>query len=320
MPSADVDVVLCTHNGARFVEAQLRSLAEQTVAIGRLLVSDDASTDGTLDIVASYADRLPIEISHNPAALGSVRNFESALPRARGRLIFLCDQDDVWRADKVAKFVTAAAADSRPLLYYSDARLADATRAVAGGVLSAKVGWPPTSADESGDFVSLLRRNFITGATVAIRRELVELALPIPDGFWHDEWLALVAAALGPIKRIEEPLIDYRIHSGNQAGLLKVGRRAQLRAMTSSRGDFHAEKARKLAVLRERLLSLGDRVGRDRLEAVTDACEHWQRRATLAPAHWKRLAVVAGELASGRYRLYSSGLRSAIRDLFEPLG
>jgi hypothetical protein len=135
----------------------------------------------------------------------------------------------------------------------------------------------------------------------------------------HDEWLALVAASLGRIQCIEETLIDYRVHGGNQSGLRAVGAAARWRAMLSVRGDYHATRARKLVALNERLARVQGGVESDVLQAIRECRSHWETRAALPPSRWQRLPSIASELATRRYWTYSSGWRSALRDLAEPL-
>jgi hypothetical protein len=135
--------------------------------------------------------------------------------------------------------------------------------------------------DAGGALGVLLRRNIVTGATVAVRRKLLDLALPVPDGYWHDEWLALLAAAVGGIGRIDEALIDYRIHRGNEAGLRGATPAVRVLAAGSPRGGFHADRARKLDVLLQRLRAPGSRVPVTGLRLVESCRDHWHLRASL---------------------------------------
>ncbi len=92
-----VDVLLATHNGADFLEAQLRSLLEQTYPVVRVLVRDDASTDATPALLADWAARRPgkIEILDGGPRLGACGNFAALLQRAEADYVMFCDQDDV---------------------------------------------------------------------------------------------------------------------------------------------------------------------------------------------------------------------------------
>jgi glycosyltransferase involved in cell wall biosynthesis len=324
MPRPFVSVALCTFDGAQYVHEQLQSLLAQSVLPDEIVVSDDASRDTTRAIVESTAGRWSgrLTLVRQEINLGAVRNFESALARTTGEIVFLCDQDDVWSADKIARAVREFDRHPDAQLVHSDARLIDASGRSLGRTLLealAPTRYERNLIEQDRSLEVLLRRNFVTGATTALRRSLFELARPFPQEFLHDEWLALIAAAVGAIRRVEEPLIDYRIHAGNQAGLRGVLLASRLRAMTSGRGDYHVNRARKLDVLFERLSHLGGRVPADRLRIVEACREHWHRRADLPKAPLARLGSIMREWQSGRYRRFSSGPRSALRDLCEPL-
>src|SRR4051794_15860948 len=91
-------VAMCTYNGARFIGAQLASVAAQTRTPDELIVCDDRSTDETVAIVQKFADSAPfrVRLHVNEENLGSTKNFERAVSLCEGDLIALCDQDDVW--------------------------------------------------------------------------------------------------------------------------------------------------------------------------------------------------------------------------------
>ena len=95
-----ISVCIATYNGARYIGEQLASILKQLSAEDEVVVSDDGSTDGTLDIVRSFNDRR-IRIVDGPRRHSPTLNFEWALRNAKGEYIFLADQDDVWLPDKL---------------------------------------------------------------------------------------------------------------------------------------------------------------------------------------------------------------------------
>ena len=109
-----ISVCMATYNGARFIKQQIDSILPQLSADDELIISDDGSTDGTLEIIASYEDER-IKILHhqkNPAFAKIkysrnfycvTENFENALKIANGDYIFLSDQDDVWKENRVKR-------------------------------------------------------------------------------------------------------------------------------------------------------------------------------------------------------------------------
>ena len=110
-----LSVALCTYNGARFIIAQLESIAAQSRLPDELIICDDHSRDGTLDLVRRFAvsASFSVCVHANPKNLGSTRNFEQAVEMCKGDIIVLCDQDDVWRPDKLVRIETFLAGRSR---------------------------------------------------------------------------------------------------------------------------------------------------------------------------------------------------------------
>ena len=151
---------------------------------------------------------------------------------------------------------------------------------------------------------------------MAFRRERVELALPVGSGWMHDEWLAIMAAAVGKIDVIEQPLIDYRQHGANQIGMrLRTWHDKWLDLRRAHGAQFRAEVAR-LRVLGERMDALGGLVTEDKKQSVTERCAHLERRIDMgAQRHWRRLPAVWREARAGLYRRYGTGWRSVLRDI-----
>jgi len=311
-----VDVVLCTFNGERFLAAQLESIAQQTRRPDRVLVFDDCSTDGTLAILAEFESRLPLDVSVNVSRLGASRNFSQALAQADAEVVLLCDQDDVWRPDKIAAQLELLDGRPRALLACSDAGLIDADGAPIGGSLLARLGASAAEQRDAGALhAALLKRNLVTGATCAVRRELLSLALPVPAGAWHDEWLALVAASCDGIVWADPPLIDYRLHGGNTAGVDQIGVVATIAAVGGDARAYQRAKADKLGQLASLLRGSSSRVLPDRLAAVEAAAAHWRARAGRPAWGEGRLRAVITELRAGNYARFGAGWRSALNDL-----
>ena len=112
-----VSIVMCTYNGARFLEQQLQSLVHQTYRITEILVFDDASVDGTTAIVKKFMEQfdfIKLTINHNN--IGFNKNFEKAVQAANGDVIAICDQDDYWLSTKIEKMIQAWKPEC-PLIY-----------------------------------------------------------------------------------------------------------------------------------------------------------------------------------------------------------
>jgi len=323
-----ISVVLCTRNGAEYVGQQVQSILEQQPGPGEIVLGDDASTDGTVAIVESLVDEHRatgggvdlVVLRHDPP-LGVVANFADALAHARGELIALSDQDDVWHPGKLAAAQAAFDADPSLLLLHTDARLVDAGGAPVGlTVLEALEATAGERAGlERGDaFAALLRRNLVTGATAVLRRELLTMAKPFPSGWVHDEWLAMIAAAVGTVRLLPEPLIDYRQHGANQIGARRptaADRWAKLREPREPRASALVDRT---SALISALEGLGAGVPPAHLEAARARLEHERRRRDLPRVPIARIPRIALAAARGDYGLYSRGGIDVLRDLVQP--
>lgn len=201
-----ISVALCTYNGARFLPAQLDSLLAQDYPELEVVAFDDASSDGTFEVLQGCAARDPrLRVHRNPANLGFRRNFEGALRACRGELIAPCDQDDVWRPDKLRRMERALGVRAA---VFCDSLLVD-ERGEPLGRLSGRI--PMRDFEDPAQF---LFGNRVSGHALLVRREVVERAAPFPERLFHDWWLAFVAAGAGGIGYLDEPLVQYRQHPG----------------------------------------------------------------------------------------------------------
>ena len=157
-----VSVCMAVHNGARFLEQQIASILPQLDANDEFIAVDDASQDDSVAIIEGFRDQR-IRVIRQEKNRGVVQSFGHALREARGEIIFLADQDDIWRADKVEKFLQEFKADPRLTVVMSDLVMIDAT----GNVTSErKFG---TRKFHSGFFHTLLRNSY-QGSAMALRR------------------------------------------------------------------------------------------------------------------------------------------------------
>jgi glycosyltransferase involved in cell wall biosynthesis len=311
-----ISVALCTYNGAKYLRPQLQSLAAQTLLPAELVVCDDGSSDSTISLVEEFAAAAPFAVRsfRNDHNVGSTQNFARAVSLCSGDIIALCDQDDVWHSGKLER---VAAVFENPAVgaVFSDARLVDAEGESLGKLLWENVGFDAGAQRQfaAGPFAALLERNIVTGATLAFRSSYLDWLLPIPDGpLIHDAWIALLMAAVAEVKFLPEPLIDYRQHAAQQVGALEVRRDAVL-----GRGHYRGQMAQ-LEVLLQRLQARDD-LQRDAMQlkaTLPSRIAHLRQRSQLPRNKLLRLPVVLRELFSGRYHRFSSGTRSAARDLW----
>ena len=318
-----VSVALCTRNGARFVGEQVRSILAQTVPPVEIVLSDDASTDETVAIVEALVapSAVRLTVLRNDPPLGVTKNFERAVTRCSGDLVALSDQDDVWRADRLERTVALFEADPGLLLAGSDARLIDADGVPLPHSLFESLELDDDeleSVDNGGAFAALRRRNLVTGATAVFRRSLVADTVPFPTSWVHDEWLAVIASALGRVMLVEEQLVDYRQHGTNQIGAEKKGFREKFERLTMPRSDRNARLEARAEALVERLRSWGEAVAPSTLALAVEKLTHERVRNSLPVARIRRLAPVIAEVRSGRYESCGRGLQDVVRDLVQP--
>ena len=178
-----LSIAMCTYNGAAYLSEQLESLAAQTRPPDELVVCDDRSNDGrTLEIVKAFARNAPfrVRLSVNRKNLGSKKNFARAIRRCRGDIIFLCDQDDVWRRDKLARFEDTFTSRPETGFVFSDADVVDENLRPLSHLSDDFGRERLTDLEQVKAFHALLRRNLVTGATLAFRSSFRPLVLPIP--------------------------------------------------------------------------------------------------------------------------------------------
>lgn len=212
-----VSVVMATYNGEQYLKEQLDSVLAELQPGDELIVVDDASRDGTAGLLGCVTWPT-FRIVQNPSNIGVLQTFERGLMLATGDVVFLCDQDDIWLPGKRAAFINAFAADTRTLVVVSDAQLIDATGAMlAPSFMATRGGF-------QGDLLSTVVRNRYLGCAMALRREVLTAALPIPRFVpMHDMWLGAVACVAGRVHYIAWPLLQYRRHGGNVSPSTRQG-------------------------------------------------------------------------------------------------
>lgn len=316
---------MCTFNGACYLEDQLASIAAQTRPPDELIVCDDCSEDPTVQIVERFAAfaSFPVRLHVNTKNLGTVKNFERAIGLSPGDFIALCDQDDVWFPEKLARLETEFLRAPQVGLIFSDAEVVDETLHPPGYTLWQKLGLSPRERRRLRTAKAvdmLLPGSIVTGATAAFRSSFKNLILPIPDNLpvIHDAWIALLIAAVSEILPLSEPLIKYRQHANQQIGPLeRRGSKSASKREALQRTNPFAEIISIAQSARQRLLEHRSEFDSRNVVAGLEArISHLQTRLGLPRAQWQRIGPVVRELASLRYHRYSKGLGSAAKDLF----
>ena len=243
MARPEIDILLATYNGARFLEAQMESLLSQEGVSFRILVRDDGSTDGTPAILERYRRSRPdcVRLLSSSGNVGAVRNFAALLEHSDAPYAALCDQDDVWAPRKLRvlsgmlRDMETRHGSGTPMLVCCDLRVVDADLRERHRSYWRYAGIDPGRTN----LARVLIRNPAAGCASLANRALIRLSLPVPrEALVHDHWLALVAAAAGRIGTLREPLVDYRQHGGNIIGARPYHWRAVIRRLTSARPSW----------------------------------------------------------------------------------
>lgn len=327
-----ISVVVCTYNGTQFLREQLDSILQQSLLPDEVVISDDNSSDETLDFARNHLEQAQLDdprlktitityISNRPA-LGVSSNFLAAIKSAKGDLVALSDQDDVWSPNKLEVMAAKFEHDPSLLLLHTNAQLVDGQNQDLGLSLfdALRVSKNEITSIQYGRALEVLaRRNLVTGATSMIRRTLVGSIEYIPAGWLHDEFLGLIAAGEGTINVLPEVLINYRQHGGNQVGASKPGLKQLIGRV------LHPGLQRNRTLL-NRAVALSNHPAVKNLPKQTDLSKlsdeklaHELARSDFAVNRFSRSIQVIKEARTGRYNSVGLGFPDIIRDLFQPL-
>ncbi len=202
-----ISVCLASYNGSQYIEQQIQSILNQLNSNDELIISDDSSTDETVNLTKSFGDPR-IKIHENNKFRNPVQNFENALKISKGEIIFLCDQDDVWLPNKVAVLKSHLELND---FVSSDCKIVDQRLNIISESYLKNVD------GKTGLIRNLfLRTSPYIGCCMAFNRKVLEKSLPFPKRIKnHDYWIAMVSEAYFRTKIVYDPLVLYRRHHQN---------------------------------------------------------------------------------------------------------
>jgi glycosyltransferase involved in cell wall biosynthesis len=206
-------VMMSTFNGEKYLHEQLCSILEQLPDNGELWIRDDGSSDRTVAIIRDVGDaRIHLLEESNIGFARSFLELMRSVPNERD-MYMLADQDDVWLPGKIERAWHVVGQNSgAPFLYCTGTQLVDENLRFLG-----VSSWFPNSVS----FLNAFTENLVTGCTIAMNYDLLELATPKRGGekiAFHDWWLYVVAVAFGSVFYDRVPTILYRQHAGNYIG------------------------------------------------------------------------------------------------------
>ena len=199
-------VAMATYNGEKYIKEQIKSILINLSEEDELIISDDGSTDKTISIIKKFKDDR-IKIFNGPK-MGVKQNFANAIKYCSGKYIFLSDQDDVWKKDKIKKLLTVFK-NEKCLVVVHNANIVDSD-------LKKQEQTFFEFRNSGKGVIKNIWKNTYIGCCMAFDSSIKEKILPIPNDIeMHDQWIGLIAEKYGKSTFVTECLIDYRRHDNN---------------------------------------------------------------------------------------------------------
>lgn len=337
MDKTRFSVAMCTYNGAKYLKEQLDSIASQTRMPDELVICDDGSKDDTIKIINNFAasSSFSVRLFINEMNIGTIKNFEKAISRCSGDIIALSDQDDVWHPQKLEKFEKVFIGSSSVGAIFSDAEVVDEKLQPEGYTLWQSIRFTKNELKQVSDGKALevlLRYNIAAGATLAFRSSYKKFILPIPKDCLHDTWIMLISAIIGNIEAINEPLIKYRQHKGQQTGVKSNGilisiARDELRGITTDIITYFDQRRRDHMIslykeqylyssVYERISLVGKDFDKEKISRLDSKIGHLNSRIEISKKRRiYRIPQVLNEVFILNYDKYSNGLFYVVDDL-----
>jgi len=200
-----ISVCMPTFNGEKYIEEQIQSILKQLDNKDEIIISDDSSTDSTLDIIEAIGDAR-IKILKNNKFKSPIFNLENALMHAKGDVIFLSDQDDIWHDKKVETMMPYF---ENYNLVVSDCQVVNDRKEILHKSFQELHG-------SKDGYINNVIKNSYLGCCMAFDRKILERALPFPKKIaMHDIWIGLISELIGQPLFIKDKLIMYRRHGNN---------------------------------------------------------------------------------------------------------
>lgn len=328
IPPSDVQVsvVIPTFNGVRFITELLHSIASQTCLPDEVILSDDCSTDKTLEEIERFSRDAKFHVKIlTHGRLGITKNYLNALSHSTGKIIFFADQDDVWEPSRIERYVEEFRRHPEASVVGSDSCFVDEVLAPMGSTLRGgelRSHRLSAQVNRGQDLTLFLRGRLpIAAHSLAIRSGCKDLLLNKPDEldrWWFEDWVVTICLCLGHFRMIPEALTQYRQHAGQVTKTdrnLPQGKGESLASQRLRRGwqlqycEFFRGNA-------ETAVQISDREQSGRLDQIKKAAAFLCKRASLeAVPFYRRVFPVALSLFSGEYHVFASGIRSVAKDL-----
>jgi len=221
-----IDILLATYNGERYIAEQLESILNQSYKNIKVLIRDDNSNDETLKILDKYKSRYPLKIEvykDEKRNLGCSANFRYLIRKSTADYIMFCDQDDVWKSDKIQKMMQVMkdkeVNKNIPVLIHSDLAVVNSELSMIAPSFFAYNDINP----KNNRLNNLMTINTVTGCATLINKALLQYLVDFPSELTlHDRWAALCASCFGEIYYLDSITVLYRQHEANVVGAINA--------------------------------------------------------------------------------------------------
>ncbi len=325
MKAPRISIAMTTCDGGPYVVEQLQSFVRQSIPPDELVVCDDVSSDDTIDKLRAFADSAPFEVrvECNPRNLTTTPNFEKSVSLCTGDIIFLADQDDVWRPEKIRTLSEVLIEHPETGAVFSNGRVVDENLEPLGYTLWDSLWFTKAEREcvRRGEASRVFVKHVVAaGTTLAFRSKYKGVYLPFPIlRDCHDAWLSFTISGLSRVRIVEQDLIDYRLHGENQFGLQRFNLREQLAKAREQLeiGAFRHNVEFFTAARRAmgRAPELGFEPVAETLALAEGKIAHATARDEMASSLVARISAIAKETLNGGYWRYSYGLKSIAQDL-----
>ena len=209
-----ISVVMATYNGETYLRQQLQSINCQTYTNMEIIISDDGSTDDTLEIIRNHHFIHPMKLVQNTGPHGPAHNFGNGIKYARGEYVALSDQDDIWIEDKLETLLEYI--EDYDVVHGKCLVVDERGKPHSEGIMHAVYEIDKSKLIHFTDFIAI---NPLLGCTSLIRKDFLDTVLPFPeDVLFHDGWIALSATKSEKgLVYVHKPVVHYRQHQSNTA-------------------------------------------------------------------------------------------------------
>ena len=234
-------VVMATYNGSRFIQEQLDSIIAQTILPGEIIVSDDGSTDSTVELVQSFFKKhadLPIKyqlVINDEKNHGVCGNFQNAVNYSNGEYVFFCDQDDVWFPNKIERLVSVLDScreevvihDAQILKEFDDGSFCPIDKYLISSYPFDSNGLYKINGPDNV-CLAFYCGCITAGMCSSIKRDYLLSVTPFSKSSCHDDWIQFCALADNTLLAINDKLAFYRIHKNNTYGISEFKKKESL--------------------------------------------------------------------------------------------